>query len=90
MSLTREQVEKVALLARLQLSDKELDTMTAQLGQIVRGVGSVVSFRGRPGDAPTSGGASNTGSVEVELTDAAVRTVAGTARSMGIESEGVN
>ena len=35
MSLTREQVEKVALLARLQLSDEELETMTAQLSQIV-------------------------------------------------------
>ena len=36
MSLTREQVEKVALLARLQLSGEELETMTAQLGQIVQ------------------------------------------------------
>lgn len=36
MSLTAEQVEKVSLLARLQLSDEELDTMTAQLGQIVQ------------------------------------------------------
>lgn len=35
MSLTREDVEKVALLARLRLSDAELDTLTAQLGQIV-------------------------------------------------------
>ena len=35
MSLTREQVEKVSLLARLRLSGDELDTMTAQLGQIV-------------------------------------------------------
>jgi aspartyl-tRNA(Asn)/glutamyl-tRNA(Gln) amidotransferase subunit C len=35
MPLTREAVEKVALLARLQLSDAELDTMTAQLGQVV-------------------------------------------------------
>jgi aspartyl-tRNA(Asn)/glutamyl-tRNA(Gln) amidotransferase subunit C len=35
MSLSREQVEKVSLLARLQLSDAELDTMTAQLSQIV-------------------------------------------------------
>ena len=33
--LTREDVEKVALLARLQLTDDELDLMTAQLGQIV-------------------------------------------------------
>ena len=35
MSLTRQQIEKVALLARLQLSEEELDTMTAQLGRIV-------------------------------------------------------
>jgi aspartyl-tRNA(Asn)/glutamyl-tRNA(Gln) amidotransferase subunit C len=35
MSLTRQEVEKVSLLGRLQLSEEELDTMTAQLGQIV-------------------------------------------------------
>jgi aspartyl-tRNA(Asn)/glutamyl-tRNA(Gln) amidotransferase subunit C len=35
MSLTREQVLKVSLLARLQLSEAELETMTTQLGQIV-------------------------------------------------------
>jgi aspartyl-tRNA(Asn)/glutamyl-tRNA(Gln) amidotransferase subunit C len=35
MSLSREDVEKVSLLARLRLSDAELDQMTAQLGQIV-------------------------------------------------------
>ena len=35
MSLSREDVEKVALLARLELSDDELELMTAQLGQIV-------------------------------------------------------
>jgi aspartyl-tRNA(Asn)/glutamyl-tRNA(Gln) amidotransferase subunit C len=35
MSLTRQEVEKVALLARLQLTDQELETMTQQLGQIV-------------------------------------------------------
>lgn len=35
MSLTRADVEKVALLARLQLTEAELETMTAQLGQIV-------------------------------------------------------
>jgi len=35
MSLTREQVEKVSLLARLRLSPAELETMTAQLGAIV-------------------------------------------------------
>lgn len=36
MILTGEQVEKVSLLARLQLSGEELETMTAQLGQIVQ------------------------------------------------------
>jgi aspartyl-tRNA(Asn)/glutamyl-tRNA(Gln) amidotransferase subunit C len=35
MSLTRKQVEKVSLLARLQLSPAELDTLTTQLGHIV-------------------------------------------------------
>lgn len=35
MSLSREQVEKVSLLARLLLTDVELETMTRQLGQIV-------------------------------------------------------
>jgi aspartyl-tRNA(Asn)/glutamyl-tRNA(Gln) amidotransferase subunit C len=35
MSLTREDVEKVSLLARLKLTDDELALMTAQLGQIV-------------------------------------------------------
>jgi len=35
MSLTREQVEKVSLLARLQFGERELDQMTEQLGQIV-------------------------------------------------------
>jgi aspartyl-tRNA(Asn)/glutamyl-tRNA(Gln) amidotransferase subunit C len=35
MSLSRDQVQKVSLLARLQLSEAELETMTAQLGQIV-------------------------------------------------------
>ena len=36
MSLTREEVEKVALLARLRLSDDELQTMTSQLGQVLQ------------------------------------------------------
>lgn len=36
MSLTRETVEKVSLLARLRLSAEELDKMTVQLGQIVQ------------------------------------------------------
>lgn len=35
MSLSREEVEKVSLLARLRLSERELDLMTSQLGQIV-------------------------------------------------------
>jgi aspartyl-tRNA(Asn)/glutamyl-tRNA(Gln) amidotransferase subunit C len=35
MSLTRADVEKVALLARLDLSDAELDAMTTQLGAIL-------------------------------------------------------
>ncbi len=35
MSLSREQVEKVSLLARLRLSETELETLTAQLGQVV-------------------------------------------------------
>jgi aspartyl-tRNA(Asn)/glutamyl-tRNA(Gln) amidotransferase subunit C len=35
MSISRQDVEKVALLARLQLTDAELATMTQQLAQIV-------------------------------------------------------
>jgi aspartyl-tRNA(Asn)/glutamyl-tRNA(Gln) amidotransferase subunit C len=35
MSISRQDVEKVALLARLQLTDDELSKMTAELGQIV-------------------------------------------------------
>jgi len=35
MSLSREDVEKVSLLARLRLSDDELATMTTQLNSIV-------------------------------------------------------
>jgi len=35
MSLSREEVEKVSLLARLRFSDAELDPLTNQLGQIV-------------------------------------------------------
>ena len=35
MSLTRADVDKVSLLARLQLTDAELTTMTEQLDQIV-------------------------------------------------------
>ncbi len=35
MSLSRDDVLKVSLLARLQLTEEELATMTSQLGQIV-------------------------------------------------------
>jgi aspartyl-tRNA(Asn)/glutamyl-tRNA(Gln) amidotransferase subunit C len=35
MSLSRREVERVSLLARLRLSEQELDTMTAQLAQVV-------------------------------------------------------
>ena len=35
MSLSREQVEKVSLLARLRLSEVELERLTAQLSQVV-------------------------------------------------------
>ena len=35
MSLSRQDVEKVALLGRLRLSDAELELLTTQLGQIV-------------------------------------------------------
>ena len=35
MSMSRETVEKVSLLARLQLSDAELDQMTEQLSRIL-------------------------------------------------------
>ncbi len=35
MSLSREAVTKVALLARLELTPEELDSITSQLGQIV-------------------------------------------------------
>jgi len=35
MALTRAEVEKVSLLARLRLTDVELDRLTSELGQIV-------------------------------------------------------
>ena len=35
MSLTREDVKSVSLLARLELTDEEIDRMTEQLGQIL-------------------------------------------------------
>jgi aspartyl-tRNA(Asn)/glutamyl-tRNA(Gln) amidotransferase subunit C len=35
MSISRAEVEKVSLLARLRLSDEELDRMTGQLGDIL-------------------------------------------------------
>lgn len=36
MAISREEVEKVSLLARLALSEDELDKMTGQLGAILR------------------------------------------------------
>ncbi|HEY2892577.1 MAG TPA: Asp-tRNA(Asn)/Glu-tRNA(Gln) amidotransferase subunit GatC [Pirellulales bacterium] len=41
MALTRQDVEKVSLLARLRLSPEELDRMTEQMGQIVAYVESL-------------------------------------------------
>ncbi len=35
MSISREDVRKVAVLARLELSDAEIDTMTAQMGDVL-------------------------------------------------------
>ena len=35
MSLTRSEVERVSLLARLHLTEEELETMTTQLSQVV-------------------------------------------------------
>jgi len=35
MSISRQEVEKVSLLGRLELSQRELDRMTTQLGQIL-------------------------------------------------------
>jgi aspartyl-tRNA(Asn)/glutamyl-tRNA(Gln) amidotransferase subunit C len=36
MSISRQEIEKVALLGRLRLSEAELATMTAELGKIVQ------------------------------------------------------
>jgi aspartyl-tRNA(Asn)/glutamyl-tRNA(Gln) amidotransferase subunit C len=36
MAITRQDIEKVALLSRLQLTDAEIDAMADQLGQILR------------------------------------------------------
>jgi aspartyl-tRNA(Asn)/glutamyl-tRNA(Gln) amidotransferase subunit C len=44
MSLTRQDVEKVSLLARLRLTSDELDVMTAQMGQIVAYVESLAEL----------------------------------------------
>ena len=56
--------------------NEELKREGEAVGEIsYRVVGSTVSDRGRPGAAPTGGGAANSGSVEIELTDAAVRTI---------------
>ncbi|NOY43537.1 MAG: Asp-tRNA(Asn)/Glu-tRNA(Gln) amidotransferase subunit GatC [Planctomycetes bacterium] len=35
MAITRADIEKVSLLARLQLTDAEVETLTSELGQIV-------------------------------------------------------
>ena len=35
MAISREEVKKVSLLARLEFSDEQLDTMTAQMDQIL-------------------------------------------------------
>ncbi len=44
MSLTRQEVEKVSLLARLRLTPAELDLMTEQMGQIVAYVESLAEL----------------------------------------------
>jgi aspartyl-tRNA(Asn)/glutamyl-tRNA(Gln) amidotransferase subunit C len=44
MSLTRQDVEKVSLLARLRLSEEELALMTTQMGQIVAYVESLAEL----------------------------------------------
>jgi aspartyl-tRNA(Asn)/glutamyl-tRNA(Gln) amidotransferase subunit C len=44
MNLTRQEVEKVSLLGRLQLSSAELDLMTQQMGQIVAYVESLAEL----------------------------------------------
>jgi aspartyl-tRNA(Asn)/glutamyl-tRNA(Gln) amidotransferase subunit C len=44
MSLTRQEVEKVSLLARLQLTADELDRMTEQMGQVVAYVESLAQL----------------------------------------------
>ena len=36
MSLSRDDVQKVSLLARLRLSDEELDTLTSQMGRVLQ------------------------------------------------------
>ena len=41
MSISREQIEKVSMLARLQLSEEELEKLTDQLGKIVEYVGQL-------------------------------------------------
>jgi aspartyl-tRNA(Asn)/glutamyl-tRNA(Gln) amidotransferase subunit C len=48
MSISRADVEKVALLARLRLTDQELDQMTEQLAEIVGYVDQL-------GEVPTDG-----------------------------------
>ena len=54
MSLARQEVEKVSLLARLQLSPQELDTLTTQLGahrRLCRATGRA-EHRRRRADGP--------------------------------------
>jgi aspartyl-tRNA(Asn)/glutamyl-tRNA(Gln) amidotransferase subunit C len=43
--ITRSEVEKVALLARLELSDSELDQMTADLGGILDHIATLAELR---------------------------------------------
>lgn len=44
MSLSRQDVEKISLLARLQLSEEELTVMTEQLSQIVQYVDQLAAL----------------------------------------------
>ena len=53
MSLTREEVARVAALARLELSEAELDRFTAQLGQVLEHAADMAGLD-LAGVAPTS------------------------------------
>ena len=48
-TLSRDDVAHVAMLARIQLSDEELDHLAGQLDQIVGFVASDPAFSGQPG-----------------------------------------